>query len=242
VTALRDSPVVIVTVLWIAAVAFLVGTRFEGLPAADTEAAFALPTQMAFGRSVDLVTGAIREESDDFDLGVTVAFTAHLEDPVGVEVVQLELARLRSDGALDPDPLWGREPFEVDPERPFVVGELPADRLEVFGRGTYRLRIFRENHEWLAIGVFQVEAVAPEATTHFVRSRSVLVDAGTHVGYRFNEDGEVIGETSAALHEAVTLRSNRRAVFGGLSHVLILDGVWRGYWLPESDSVRLSDE
>ncbi len=66
---------------------------------------------------------------------------------------------------------------------------------------------------------------------------SVGFSAGTHVGYTFDARGNVTGTRSYRLTKSSAAGSDARAIINGAPYLRIVNGVWAGYWLPESTSV-----
>ncbi len=58
--------------------------------------------------------------------------------------------------------------------------------------------------------------------------------AGTHVGRRFDAAGSVTGSKSFRLARSSGANVNGRAIINGKPHLAVTNGVWAGYWLPES--------
>lgn len=70
-------------------------------------------------------------------------------------------------------------------------------------------------------------------------ARLVTLSAGEHVGYQFDADGAVIAHKSAALRTESAAHASQRATVRGERYLLIVDGIWADYYLPESERVRL---
>ena len=70
--------------------------------------------------------------------------------------------------------------------------------------------------------------------TTWASDRRFIVRPGTHVGYRFDTDGNVIRSKSAKFTSSSGAHADRRAVINGAWHLHVTDGLWAGYWLPES--------
>lgn len=58
--------------------------------------------------------------------------------------------------------------------------------------------------------------------------------AGEHTGYRFASDGSVAGRLTRSISRASGAEASGRAVINGRWHLLVVDGVWAGYWVPET--------
>ncbi|MGH2463344.1 MAG: glycosyl hydrolase family 18 protein [Candidatus Limnocylindria bacterium] len=70
--------------------------------------------------------------------------------------------------------------------------------------------------------------------------RGVSFAAGSHTGYQFSSAGGVSASKIYTLGSASGASASARAVINGRAYVLIANGVWAGYWVPESASVVLS--
>ena len=74
----------------------------------------------------------------------------------------------------------------------------------------------------------------------FTRLRVVSFAAGTHTGYKFNASGTVVAHKTYTLARASSARASAQALIGtSTSYLLIVDGVWAGYWVQASTSVVL---
>lgn len=60
-------------------------------------------------------------------------------------------------------------------------------------------------------------------------------DTGTHVGRRFAQNGTQVGSTSKSV--SGTAHTNGQALINGKWYYRIIDGVFSGYWLEQSQSV-----
>ena len=69
--------------------------------------------------------------------------------------------------------------------------------------------------------------------------RSVLFSAGEHVGYRFTRDGIVADAKPYELTRRSMAPASRRAIINGERYLFISAGIWDGYWVRESDTVRV---
>ncbi len=73
----------------------------------------------------------------------------------------------------------------------------------------------------------------------FSSPRSVSFATGAHTGVAFNSSGGIIGSRTYTLARASSASATTRAVINGVRYVLISNGVWAGYWVPESSRVIL---
>lgn len=64
--------------------------------------------------------------------------------------------------------------------------------------------------------------------------------AGTHVGYRFSSGGSVTARLEATLGRGSGANTNARAIINGTAYLSITNGLWAGYWVPESSSAYVA--
>lgn len=67
--------------------------------------------------------------------------------------------------------------------------------------------------------------------------KRIVVRAGTHVGRKFDSAGRATASKAYTLGRTSGASVSRRAVINGAWQVKVADGIWAGYWLPESASV-----
>ena len=81
----------------------------------------------------------------------------------------------------------------------------------------------------------------PGAIEHlaFPERPSVRFAAGTHNGYRYAADGQVLQRVTATLGQASADPARAWAVINGVPHFRISSGPWDGTWVPESDDIRM---
>ena len=85
----------------------------------------------------------------------------------------------------------------------------------------------------VAFGLFAstVLAADPSPST----PRTVRFEAATHVGYRFSSTWVVVGTKTATLPRASSATATaRRAIPNRGVHLYISNGIWAGYYIPES--------
>jgi hypothetical protein len=70
--------------------------------------------------------------------------------------------------------------------------------------------------------------------------RAVSFAAGSHTGYAFSASGAVTGSKAYTLGSSSSASSSGRAVINGRAYLLVANGVWAGYWVPESSAVVLN--
>ena len=67
----------------------------------------------------------------------------------------------------------------------------------------------------------------------FTRQRVVSFAAGTHTGYKFNASGTAIAHKTYSLARASSAHASAQALIGSsATYLLIVDGIWAGYWVP----------
>lgn len=72
----------------------------------------------------------------------------------------------------------------------------------------------------------------------YASSTRIVVRAGQHIGYRFDSAGRVTGTRSYRLGSTSGANVDGRAIINGLPYLSVINGVWAGYWLPESAAVH----
>lgn len=88
--------------------------------------------------------------------------------------------------------------------------------------GTYSAMIF-----------IKLCATAPITATSPTRIGRVVLGAGTHTGYRFS-DGAIVATKVATLAAASGAPVTARQKIGTRTYLLVSDGIWNGYWIPET--------
>ena len=92
----------------------------------------------------------------------------------------------------------------------------------------------------LAVTAATVEMVSPQqelaaASPTPTAPMRVRFEAGTHTGYLYSSTGRIVGTKSATLAGPSGATTTRRATVPGHGvQLLIRDGIWAGYWVPES--------
>ena len=80
-------------------------------------------------------------------------------------------------------------------------------------------------------GVFGKQRLDPVRTVSFA--------AGTHTGYKYSSTGQVVAARTATLSRPSGADAAGGAVANGRPHLFIANGIWAGYLVPESGTVRL---
>jgi hypothetical protein len=62
----------------------------------------------------------------------------------------------------------------------------------------------------------------------------VVFRAGRHTGYRFSSSGAVLGSRSYDLSRTSGADTSERRRINGTFYLRITDGIWAGYWVPET--------
>jgi hypothetical protein len=78
------------------------------------------------------------------------------------------------------------------------------------------------------------------ARTSYATPRRLAFTASTITGYRYDSAGHVIGSRKVSLPHPSGASASARAVINGRAHFLVLDGVWAGYWVPDTAAVSLA--
>ena len=73
--------------------------------------------------------------------------------------------------------------------------------------------------------------------TTFSPLAAVAFGAGSHTGYRFDAAGQITASRLASLSRASGASAGARAIINGQPYLAIANGIWAGYWVPESASV-----
>jgi len=69
--------------------------------------------------------------------------------------------------------------------------------------------------------------------------RSIGFAAGTYRGYRFTSSWQVASTKLYTLAASSTAAADRWAVINGRAYVLMVNGVWAGYWMPVGSGVTI---
>jgi PKD domain/Putative Ig domain len=70
-------------------------------------------------------------------------------------------------------------------------------------------------------------------------ARRATFATGTHTGLTFAPDGTVLGSKAGTLSRTSGASVDRRRLWNGRPYLHVVDGLWAGYWLPESAAIRL---
>jgi glucose/arabinose dehydrogenase len=70
-------------------------------------------------------------------------------------------------------------------------------------------------------------------------ARRATFSAGTHTGLTFAPDGTVASSKARTLARTSGASVDRRRLWNGRPYLHVIDGLWAGYWLPESAAIRL---
>ncbi|HEX6128236.1 MAG TPA: glycosyl hydrolase family 18 protein [Candidatus Limnocylindria bacterium] len=102
---------------------------------------------------------------------------------------------------------------------------------------------------WLYVenGVFANRWIRESALDHLLgqterrkwdTSTRIVFRAGTHVGYRFDSSGNVTGTKSFRLGSRSSANVKGRVIVNGVPYLQVVNGVWAGYVVPESEHVH----
>jgi hypothetical protein len=87
----------------------------------------------------------------------------------------------------------------------------------------------------------QIALAAPDITTYDPPAKLYFA-GGNHVGYKFSDSGAVLGSKSYTLAHASSASTGSRRNFPGQPGYwfYVVNGVWAGYWVPESTQIALA--
>ncbi|TMB57655.1 MAG: hypothetical protein E6J47_01920 [Chloroflexi bacterium] len=71
----------------------------------------------------------------------------------------------------------------------------------------------------------------------YASNPAISVQAGTFTGYRFDASGAILGGRTATLAKSSTANVSSRAIINGRPYFAVSNGIWAGYWLPESSLI-----
>ncbi|HEX2194086.1 MAG TPA: glycosyl hydrolase family 18 protein [Candidatus Limnocylindria bacterium] len=69
---------------------------------------------------------------------------------------------------------------------------------------------------------------------------AIRLTQGTHVGFRYDSDGNVLSRKRASLAGTALAHAGAWAVINGVPHFRVVDGPLAGTWVPETAAVRLT--
>ena len=75
------------------------------------------------------------------------------------------------------------------------------------------------------------------ARVSYATPRRLAFTATTFTGYRYDAAGRVIGSRKVALSRPSGASASARAIINGRPHFYVIDGVWAGYWVPDTAEV-----
>jgi hypothetical protein len=87
----------------------------------------------------------------------------------------------------------------------------------------------------------QIALALPDITTYDPPAKLYFA-GGNHVGYKFSDSGAVLGSKSYTLGHASSASTSSRRNFPGQPGYwfYVVNGVWAGYWVPESTQIALA--
>jgi hypothetical protein len=74
----------------------------------------------------------------------------------------------------------------------------------------------------------------------FSPTRTLTFAAGTYTGYQFDVSGRVTASKAATLSRGSGAATSARAIINGRRFLLVANGIWAGYWVPETSSTVVS--
>lgn len=204
-------------------------------------------TWNAATRTVSVLPSAPLAPDAGYLLRVTGAVTDHAGNPVAARDVTFRTA---PGTVYDPARRFTVLPGTHTAYRVATGGDLLDGRTATFttrsGASTGQRAVLPNlPGRWLYVenGTWAGRWIAESAGVHLpgeterwsVPTTTRLVFAsGSHTGYRYDSGGTVIGTLSATLSRASGASVSARAVINGRWHWLVVNGMWSGYWIPES--------
>jgi len=65
----------------------------------------------------------------------------------------------------------------------------------------------------------------------------LVFNAGTYTGYKYSSTGVVLDRRAATLWRGSSAEASATAVINGRPHFLVRNGIWAGYWVPDTAGV-----
>jgi hypothetical protein len=65
----------------------------------------------------------------------------------------------------------------------------------------------------------------------------LVFEKGTHSAYWYSASGSVVGRKTATLSRRSGAYASGWAIINGRPHFLVQDGIWAGYWMPDTTAV-----
>lgn len=106
-----------------------------------------------------------------------------------------------------------------------VVAGQPGRWLRI-ANGMWAGYWIRESPRAAIRGTVESESLAPTTRITFA--------AGSHTGYQFAADGRVTSSRTATLSATSGAATTSRALINGAWYHYIVNGIWAGYWIPET--------
>lgn len=168
------------------------------------------------------------------DAALTVRLSLTTADTTNVTVTA---QRMRLNGAVR-DGEARMYPVAPGADGSVVLAVPVSDLIGEAAGGIHRITV-SWNGVVLAEEHLALAAAQPTGVAVFDEPRAVRIDAGRHVGRRFDEAGKVTGKKVRRAGRGTTAEAVAYARFDGTAHVLVVDGRWARHWLPLGDGVRL---
>ena len=73
----------------------------------------------------------------------------------------------------------------------------------------------------------------------YATPRRLAFTASTITGYRYDSAGRVVASRKVTLRQPSGASGSARAVINGRAHFYVMDGVWAGYWVPDTAAVSM---
>jgi FlgD Ig-like domain/Bacterial Ig-like domain len=97
--------------------------------------------------------------------------------------------------------------------------------------------LYVENGTWAGLWLPEAPGTHLAGETErsaFPSTTRLIFAAGSHTGYQYASTGEVSSSRSATLAQASGANVSARAIINGRPHWLVTNGIWAGWWMPES--------
>ena len=106
--------------------------------------------------------------------------------------------------------------------------------------GRTEARAIHDSHLTARAWLWRAGSARVAVTATFAPVRSVSFLAGTYTGMKFDGLGAVVATKAASLSRASGASASRRIRVYGRSYVFIINGIWAGYYMPQSTGVTVS--
>ncbi len=105
--------------------------------------------------------------------------------------------------------------------------------------GRTEARAIHDSHLTTRAWLWRAGSAQVAVTGIFAPVRTVSFAAGTYTGVKFDGLGAVVATKTASLSRASGASANRRITAYGRSYLFITNGIWAGYYMPQSTGVTV---